>query len=495
MTGQVNLQTAGMRPHMTFCSPPQLDRLHHAALHILERTGLVIHDADALALLADIGCWVDAGQRARIPSHIVEQALRRAPGRVSIYNRAGDPALLLEGMNSYYGPGPTIQYVYDADSRQRRAAGQHDIEQAATVCDYLPHIDFAMTMGMTGGVHPDRQGIAPTLTDRLDFAAMLTHTQKPLIFSAWSREGLADIWDMAVAVRGNAQLACRQPLMILFTQPISPLVIDTEPARQLLFCAEKGIPVIFSSAPTMGSTAPNSIAGSVAQSLAEFLGALVLLQFKKPGAPVIMGAGYGPMDFRKASSPYNGPEFYVSKAINKQLATRYGLPDWSYGGLTDAKLLDGQATAEAALSLYIATSVGSNLIHDVGYMEMGMTACLELLVMADELIDGFKKMFADICMDDDALGLDMIDRVGPGGHFLTQPHTLARMRQIWHPDLFDRDSFAGWQAAGSPTLETRLNRKLRWILETHCCEPLSDEVQKAIDAIIERAQAVQQEGQ
>ncbi len=482
-----NEQTPGLRPHMKFCTPAQLIKLHGSALHILEVTGLVIHCQAALDLLGEIGCRIDKDYRVRIPSHIVEKALGLAPKQISVYKRQGEPAMLLEGMNSYYGPGPTIQYVYDAFSRKRRSSDKEDIQRAAIVCDYLPNIDFVMTMGMTGGVHPKSKGLNPTMTDRLDFAAMLEQTVKPLIFSAWSQEGLADIWEMVVAVQGSEDLAARQPMMILFTQPISPLVIDTEPARQLLYCADKGIPAIFSSAPTMGSTAPNSIAGSVSLALAEFFGALVLTQFKKPGASLIMGAGYGPMDFRKGSSPYNGPEFYVSKTINKELAAYYGLPDWNYGGCTDAKILDGQATAEAALSLYVATSAGSNLIHDVGYMEMGMTACLELLVLADELIAGFKKMFTEIPMDDESFGLDMIDRVGPGGHFLTEEHTLNHVRQIWHPDLFNRDSFAGWEEHGSQTLETRLNRKLQWILENHQTEPLASEVKNEVAAIIERA--------
>jgi trimethylamine--corrinoid protein Co-methyltransferase len=179
----------------------------------------------------------------------------------------------------------------------------------------------------------------------------------------------------------------------------------------------------------------------------------------------------------------------VSKTINKELAAYYGLQDWNYGGCTDAKILDGQATAEAALSLYVAASTGSNLIHDVGYMKMGITACLELLVMADELISGFKKMFAEIPMDDESLGLDMIDRVGPGNHFLTENHTIDRIRQTWHPNFFDRDSFAGWEEAGSLTMETKLNQKLQWILESHRCEPLSPEVRKEIEAVIARAEA------
>ena len=120
-------------------------------------------------------------------------------------------------------------------------------------------------------------------------------------------------------------------------------------------------------------------------------------------------------------------------------------------------------------------------------------ACLELLVMADELISGFKKMFAEIPMDDESMGLDMIDRVGPGKHFLTENHTIDRIRQTWHPDFFDRDSFAGWEETGSLTMETKLNQKLQWILENHRCEPLSPEVRKEIEAVIARAEAANSE--
>ncbi len=118
---------------------------------------------------------------------------------------------------------------------------------------------------------------------------------------------------------------------------------------------------------------------------------------------------------------------------------------------------------------------------------MGMTACLELLVLADELISGFKKMFAEIPMDDQSFGLDIINRVGPGGHFLTEKHTMDHVRQIWHPELFDRDSFASWEEDGSQTLETKLNQKLKWIIENHQTEPLAPEVKKEVEAVIDRA--------
>ena len=118
---------------------------------------------------------------------------------------------------------------------------------------------------------------------------------------------------------------------------------------------------------------------------------------------------------------------------------------------------------------------------------MGMTACLELMVMADELISGFKKMFTEIPMDDESFGLDMINRVGPGGNFLAEKHTLDHVRQIWHPEMMDRDNYAGWEENGSLTLETRLNQKLKWILENHQVEPLPPAVQKEVKAITQRS--------
>ena len=488
MSFQGELTASSLRPRLSFLGHGQIRKLHNAALHILERTGLAIHWPEAVEMLADIGCDTD-GKRVRIPSHIVETALCRAPGRITIYNRQGEPAMFLEGLNSYYGPGPTIQYVYDPFTMERRPSGKRDIKRAALLCDYLPNIDFVMTMGMSGGVDPRSQGIPPSLTDRHDFAAMLKSTRKPLCFSTWSQEGLADILEMAAAVRGGKNKVRHQPSMILFTQPISPLTIDTEPIRQILFCAEHGIPFIFSAAPTMGSTAPNTMAGSIAQSLAEFFGALVLAQYKSPGAPIIMGIGYGPMDFKKATSPYNGPEFYLSKLIAKEMASYYSLPDWNYGGCTDAKILDAQAASEAALSLFAATSMGSSLIHDVGYMEMGMTACLELIVLADELAGSFKKFFNELKIDPDTLALDLIDKVGPGGHFLTERHTLDHLHDIWHPAMMDRNNFMQWELEGKVTLDKRLNDKVRWVLENHQPEPLSPEAEQAVEEIMQRAKS------
>jgi len=168
----------------------------------------------------------------------------------------------------------TIQYVYDIDTGERRPTDHEDIEKAARLCDYLPNIDFVMPMGMTAGVDPASRGMNPNLTDRYDFAAMLRNTTKPLMCSCWTVDGLSDIYEMAVAVRGSEQNFQNNPFFISFRQPVSPLRHDAEPLRAILYCADKGIPMCYASYPLMGATGPATLAGSFALSNAEFLSGL-----------------------------------------------------------------------------------------------------------------------------------------------------------------------------------------------------------------------------
>jgi trimethylamine---corrinoid protein Co-methyltransferase len=481
------LAAGTLRPQLKLLNEEQIESIHEAALQILDNTGMLIHLPEAVELLRDNGAKIEGKDRVRIPPAMVEKALNDVPGPITLHDRNGNPKMFLEGQNSYYGPGPTIQYVYDIYTGERRATDQEDIERAARLCDYLPNIDFVMTMGMTGGVNPKTKGLNPAITDRHDFVSMLKNTIKPLFFSCWTKEGIEDIWKIAVAVKGSEAALEKEPFMVLFTQPISPLLIGEHPLQQMLFCAEKKIPFVFSSAPLMGATAPNTISGSIAQSLAEVLCGLVISQCKQPGSPFIMGFGYGPMDFRQGTSPYNGPEYYLSKIINKELCIHYNIPDWGVGGTTDSKMLDSQGASEATLSLFHSTLIGSNLIHDVGYMEMGMTASLELIVMSNELIGSFKKYLKGIQIDSESLALDMIDRIGPGGNYLAEKHTVKHLADIWHPDLFDKSNYDHWEKVGKKPLELKLTERVRWISENHHPEPLTPQVERLVNEIIIRA--------
>jgi trimethylamine--corrinoid protein Co-methyltransferase len=121
-------------------------------------------------------------------------------------------------------------------------------------------------------------------------------------------------------------------------------------------------------------------------------------------------------------------------------------------------------------------------------MEMGMTASLELIVLANELIDSFQHYFRPLRIDTDTLALDLIDRIGPAGNFLSEDHTVDHIKELWMPNLIDRSDFNMWQANGSLPLEKKLNERVIWILENHTPEPLKAGVQEVINGVIERAE-------
>jgi len=465
------------RPQLQLLSFDQIYQIHLSSLGILERTGVNVFLPEAVDLLREAGADVTDKHRVRIPSCLVEEALRVAPHRITISDRNGKPAMFLEGHNSYYGTGPTTQFVLDVYSGKRRTTTKEDIEKAALICDYLPNIDFVSTMGMSGGINPSSRGMNPQITDRYDFEAMLSHTTKPLMFSNWSLAGLSDIYDMAIVVRGSAENFRRSPFIMHYAEPTTPLQHASEPLQELLFCAEKGIPLIYASGPVMGGTAPVTIAGALALSNAEFLSGLVITQLKRKGAPVIYGGGISPMDMHTTVSMYGGPEFYLSQIALKEIASYYGFPDFNIGGCTDAKVLDQQAAIEASFSLLQAGLVGSNLIHDIGYMESGLTACWELIIMADEIIDKIKRLLKGVEINKETLATEAIDKVGPGGNFLMEEHTLKHFKEIWYPKLTNRDIYENWVRDGSKPLGKVLNEKAKWILENYKPESLSGDTQ------------------
>jgi len=206
------------RPCLQVLSSDQIYQIHLSSLKVLERTGVNVLLPEAVDLLREAGADVTGEKRVRIPSHLVEEALRSAPRRITISDRNGKPAMFLEGHNSYYGTGTDTKFTIDLYSGKRRASKGEDVEKAALICDYLPNIDF---VGSMGGVSASE--VNPLVSDRHNFARMIYNTTKPILFTSWGLAGLSDIYDMAVAVKGSTENFRRNPFIMLYTEPTSPL--------------------------------------------------------------------------------------------------------------------------------------------------------------------------------------------------------------------------------------------------------------------------------
>jgi trimethylamine--corrinoid protein Co-methyltransferase len=468
---------------LNILTPDQLDEVYYAAQEILERTGVTFHDDEALEIMKKAGCWVD-GIRVRIPSYLVDRALNTVPHRVTLCNsRTGSRDLLLEGNNAYFGTGSDTPYFRDPYTGERKRANTQSVGWACKVIDALPNLDFVMSLGIV-------QDVPLLISDRHQFEAQILNTSKPIVTTAHDIYGFADIIEMCEIIAGGEEELRKNPFMTLYAEPISPLQHAWEAATKLILAAKKGLPVVYTPCVMAGGTVPATLAGTLATGLAESLSGLVLNQNTREGAPFIMGGVFTIMDMRSTIFSYGSPEFNLLQAALADMAHYLKLPMFGTCGCSDSCLPDEQAGIEAALSIAMTAMSGPNLNHDVGYIEYGSTASLEYLVMCDDIIGMARRLTRGIEVNDETLALDVIDKVGPGGHFLAEEHTFRHFKkESWFPSLINRQRYEMWELSGRKTLTEAANEKVRDIIENYEPEPLPKDIQKKIRAIVERAES------
>ncbi len=469
-------------PNFKMLSEDQQRDIYQSALEILERTGVVIHDKESLELLEKAGCWIE-GTRVRIPAGITEWAVAAAPSRILLYDRDGKRSMVLEGRNTYYGPGPTNTYHRDPETGERRRPVLQDTENVGKVCDALPNINFICDLGTPTGV-------TDSLSDVYAFKAMVSNCRKPIVHWGFDIEQYQDIVDMASTVVGGLENLQKKPFICLYSEPTSPLVHSREAIAKAVFAAKNRIPIVYTPCVMLGGTTPATMAATIALGVAESLVGIVVSQLVREGSPIIMGGVYAIMDMKTTVYSYGSPEFFAMQAGIAEVAHYMNMPVFGTAGCTDSHTLDGQAAGEATMSILIAAQSGANMVHDVGYTGSGSLGSLYQLVMCDEIISMVKRFMRGITVDDETLALDVINNVGPGGHYLSEDHTMRHFKtETWFPTLISRTRYDGWKTMeGGTTMGERVAQKMRDILKTHEVPPLPDDVLKKMDEIIERAE-------
>jgi trimethylamine--corrinoid protein Co-methyltransferase len=467
-------------PQFALLADSQLEDLHRGALELLRRTGIRFFHGEALEMLREAGAFVSDANLVKFPARMVEDALASVPGRVVMCDRDGDPAIFLEGSKAFFGTGSDCLNLLDPETGEHRRFTRADIVNGYHLCDALPNIHFVMSIGLPADVEP-------ALSYDVQMALMLEHTTKPLVFVTNDKASCQRAIDMAAAVAGGHGALREQAHILLYSEPSSPLQQSQTAVDKLLLMAEYELPVVHSPGPLMGGTAPITMASGLVMSLAEILSALVLHQLRRPGAPFVFGAGLHHMDMKAAQICYASPEFQLTKAAIAELGRWYGMPTWGYAGCSDAKVMDEQAALEAMLSVMMAKFSGANLIHDVGYMESGLTCSYEMIVLTDELIAMMDNLVKGIEVNDDTMMLDELDAVGPGGHFMDTERTLARFRDFWYPSLLDRSIRPQWLDAGATTLGQRLNDRVKEIIKQHQPQPLEMDKKRQVQEILAQA--------
>ena len=456
----------------------QFQKIHAACLEILERMGVRVHLPEAIDLLEKAGARVDDGNLVHLPNRLVEEALSTAPKQVTLYNRRGEPVMPLEGDRCFFGPGSDCLNVIDHRTGERRKPVMQDVLEGTRLCDALQNIDFVMSMFLPSDVDQ-------TMADTYQAEVMLANTVKPLILVSYGAGGLVDAVEMAEAVVGGAQALRQKPILTCYINVVSGAVHNEECLQKLLYLAGKGLPSVYIPGSNAGVTSPITMPGAVALDMAGGLLGLVLSQLKHPGAPYILSAmDPAALDMGTFVSPYA----YAERGIIRSVSQHYGLPTFSLSGCTDSKVVDQQAAAEAALTLMAEVLMGGNIVHDLGYLESGLTFSFSQLAICDQMVNWVKAFFSPVEVNNATLALDVVAQVGPGGQYLKHKHTRQHYREHWYPDLFERGNYADWQQKGGQTLVERAAARVQKLLDEHVPEPLPEDVKARLREIVVRAE-------
>lgn len=470
------------QPWLQLLSRDQIETIHLKSLKILEEIGVMIQSDAALKLVADAGADVDGTKKvARIPQHLVKESLVKAPSAIRLYSRDGKHDLLLEENHVHYDPGSAALYLLDSETREIRRPTSRDLADFVRLADGLEHIQAQSTALVVADV-PD------SIVDRYRLFIVLKNSPKTIVTGTFSIDGLHDMKDMLVAIRGSEKELARKPMAIFDLCPSAPLKWGDFIVQNLMDCAKFGIPAEILPMPQLGATGPVTLAGSLVQLNAEFLSGLVISQLVKPGAPVIYGGSPTTFDLRYLTARLGAMETIMMGCAYAQIGKYYGLPTHMYLGLSDAKVVDAQSGFESGLGITLGALAGINVISGPGMLDFENCQSYEKLVIDDTVCGMALRLVKGIEVNDQTLAVDVIRKVGVGGHYLAQKHTMEWLsKEVFNPsDLVDRQELSAWKKLGSKDTVQRAREIVQRIIRDHEPEPLSSDSEKSLDEVARR---------
>ncbi|UCB45256.1 MAG: trimethylamine methyltransferase family protein [Spirochaetota bacterium] len=464
-------------------STEELSRIHDVSLGVLERVGMKIEHKGAQEILDGAGAIVESSTGVvRFPPTLVEEKLKLVPRSFEYHGRSPDVDVRLEPGGEVYSriAGGAPEYIELASGRHRPAR-IGDLREFAVLGDALSEIHIASVLTCED---------VPLETSELHAVkVLLEHQRKCIATNALTIDNLRTMIEMLVAVQGSREALVSRPLVHLLLCPVSPLTLLEDMTEQLLFCCEYGIPTDNPIMPAAGSSSPNTLAGTIVQANAEFLGTMTLAQTARPGHPMPYFADPVVADIRTISAQFATPEVGLLIASLQQLGGGlYGFPPQGIG--LDSDGFDyAQTLFQKAQNTIFQVMSGGKLVIGAGNVEGCMAFDPAQLVIDNELMRIARRWARGVTVNDDTMALEVIERVGQVGQFLDDDHTIKHLRsgELLDTELFARSNRETWVAAGSKDLVVRAREKALSILKTHEVEPLPEHVSRELNRIMAKA--------
>jgi trimethylamine--corrinoid protein Co-methyltransferase len=461
-------------------SESQVETIHSASLAILEETGFSYESGlgDTVEMLERAGARVDRNHsRIFFPRGLVMEQVGKAPERFALCSRDGKNDLDLGEDRVYLGTGGAALKVLDLETGQPRPSTLRDLYHFGRLVDQLENIHFFLRPCVPTDV-PE------SLRDVNIAYACIKSTSKHVMVGVNDESGLLQVLDLASRVAGSLEKLQEKPfLSIVSCFAVSPLRFCTTPLRIAQEACRHRIPVALSTAPLAGSTSPITLAGTLALVHAEELAGITVCQLTNPGAAVLYGALPETANLRTMGFQGGSVESAMMNAATHQLARRIRVPNYANSGHSDSKEPDAQAAWETAMSTVLASMGGCNYIHHAaGMLESSMTVSFEHFVMNDEIIGRALRILKGIVVDPEHLALEAIREVGPGGNFMTSPHTLSHLRTEFFPGngVTDANPRAKWEESGSLDAGGRARRIAKKLIGGARASHLSEEIDRNI---------------
>jgi len=441
-------------------SPHAVRRMHAAVMRIFEEIGFEVHSPEGLEYFSRAGARVDRDMKlVRVGPELAMQIINRAPSSVKLYGRLKKHNVNLGGKRVYTGTGGTALYIYNAATGDRRSATLEDLKNITRLVEHLDNIHLFLLPTYPGDLPVDR-------VDVNRFFTGLNQTAKHIMGGVYTLDGLRQVIRMAEIVAGSPEALRNNPIISIIACCISPLRIDGHYGELMIETARQGIPLVCPAEPLCGTTSPVTLAGNLAVQVADSLAGVMLAQLVNPGTPVVFGSVASTSDLNDFKYLTGSVEMGLLNAAGAQMAHFYRLPFYSTGGMTDSKVLDAQCGYESAITSMLCALAGANFIHDsAGLMEFALTACLEKYVIDNEILGMVMRAARGLEVNDETIAFDVIRASGPGGNFVTSPHTRRNMRrEHYRPTLSDRAFRENWAGSGAKDTVARASEQVNRIL-------------------------------
>ncbi|MCE8512681.1 trimethylamine methyltransferase family protein [Ruegeria pomeroyi] len=467
--------------------PPEgVEAIHDGAMRILEEIGVAFYNEEALALFREAGCSVD-GEIVRMGRDWVMEMVARAPREFTLTPRNPDRTLRIGGNVILFGNVSSPPNYWDMEIGRKVPGNREQCRNLLKLTQYFNCIHFA------GGYPVEPVDIHASVRHLDVLYDKLTISDKVMHAYSLGKERVEDVMEMVRIAGGLSDEEFEAtPRMYTNINSTSPLKHDHPMIDGCLRLARRGQAIVVTPFTLAGAMAPVTMAGAVAQSLAEALCAIALFQYVRPGIPCVIGTFTSNVDMKSGAPAFGTPEYMRATQMTGQMARFYGLPVRS-SGVCAANVPDGQAMWETSNSLWAAVQSGTNMVyHAAGWLEGGLIASPEKFIMDCELLQQIQRYMepATYATTPDDIALEAIRAVGNDGHFFGIQHTQDRYTTAFYqPFLSDWKNYEGWEAAGAIWTPERAHHLFKEIIGSFEAPEMDEGIREELADFVARRKA------